>query len=189
MKKELNIDSSTPAFIKDKAVSQFGRDVGIGTTQIMWEIAGNTRISGIIAKLGPVMTAIDVYNEVTTNTREERLIELTVYVAQFELLGVREPSTDHSYIKIPESEFNSPEEATFRMNQIYNKLDEMFKAYDLTDDEDYNMVRDIIGKMPGLSFKDYFLSLPNNGFNGLNPINNGVKESGDDNSGKTKPMF
>jgi len=112
---------------------------------------GKTTFGGIVSKLGYVVTAYDVVSECNSNaTREERLIELTTFIATAELGAKVNPSTEHTYLKIPNFVFESAQEAQDRLNTIYHALDNLFSNFDLTDDNAYEAARIFIEKTPNL---------------------------------------
>ncbi len=125
----------------------------------MLDASGLKKFAGILGKIG---TAYDIYKIVTeassNATREEVLTELTMIIAQTELYATVNPSSSNTYLYIHRSQFKTAQDATNKLNQIYNALDQMFVAFDLSNKEDAAQAINIINKSPAFSFTKAFNS-------------------------------
>lgn len=142
---------------KHKAMRTSFRDMTLEVLKHTFPMIGFTKLSKGLNTVGYIVTAYDIYAEQNSPaTREEALLKLTMIVAQAELIAQYAPSTDHGYIRVPNTEFKTPEDAKKMLTQIYTTIDNMFSYYDLGNEEDFNMARNIIENTPGLDIRGYF---------------------------------
>jgi hypothetical protein len=128
-----------------------GRDLGQNTWEIMNgtmpDVFGGELLGKSLEIFGHVSTSYDVISETNSKaTRAERLTDLTILVAQWELQGTRNDpgSTGNSQFNIQKDDFESAEQASEVFNNMYNMIDAAYKNFDLTKNDDFNLVQGII---------------------------------------------
>jgi RHS repeat-associated protein len=125
-----------------------GRDLGQNTWEIMNGtmpyVFGGELLGKSLEIFGHVSTSYDVISETNSKaTRAERLTDLTILVAQWELQGTRNDpgSTGNSQFNIQKDDFESAEQASEVFNNMYNMIDAAYKIFDLTKNDDFNLVQ------------------------------------------------
>jgi RHS repeat-associated protein len=124
------------------------RDVSKETNEWLFKDFELPKISKAIGILGHVFTAYDIYNEVTSQSRDEVLKTLTAYVAQVELGAIESPSSTSNYLDFPISQFKDAEQVSNILNSIFNELNtKVFKYVDLTTADGEKLARETLDRV------------------------------------------